>query len=53
MKFTDNFCVKCSRMVNIGCIWASVSCHSNKIYVGSTRIEKLEAVVTPPSKNWH
>ena len=28
------------------------SCHGNKIYVGSTRIEKLEAIVTPPSKNW-
>ena len=23
-----------------------------KFYVGSTRIEKLEAIVTPPSKNW-
>ena len=29
------------------------SCHGNKISVGSRRIEKLEAIVTPPSKNGH
>ena len=45
------FCVKCNRMVNI--FGPLYSCHGNKIYVGSIRIEKLEAVVTPPSKNWH
>ena len=36
-------------MVNIGFI----SCYENKISVGSTRIDKFEAVVTPASKNWH
>ena len=39
-------------MVNIGCILPLYSCYGNKIYVGSTKIEKLEAVGAPANKDW-
>ena len=37
----------------VGVFGPLYSCHGNNIYVGSTRIEKLEAVVTPSSTNSH
>ena len=53
-KFTDYFLCKMQLnskyRVYLGPLY---SYHGNKIFVGRTKIEKLEAVVTPLSENGH